>query len=250
MKILGNKIRLKFTDSIARFTLYLSSIIFLTACQSTQLKKTDDIGYFHEVVLGSELGNTNKRIRKWTRDVNIFVTGESVSYLNAELHNIVNELNELIDTIDITIVDSANDANFIIYFGDGATYAKFEPNAASYIEDNWGIFWVYWNKRNEIYKGSMLVDIAQTRKVSASIAAQKHLLREELTQSLGMMNDSYQHKDSIFYQKFTYTTRYSALDEFIIKLLYNSTIKAGMNGAQVTEIYHNLKLPTSVLKHE
>jgi hypothetical protein len=46
------------------------------------------------------------------------------------------------------------------------------------------------------------------------------LLREELTQSLGLGNDSNKYPDSIFYQDWSTVTSYSKLDIEIIKQHY------------------------------
>ena len=53
------------------------------------------------------------------------------------------------------------------------------------------------------------------------VSGQKHLLREELTQSLGLANDSYLFDDSIFQQSWTNVTKYSQMDKDIIRLLYH-----------------------------
>ena len=53
------------------------------------------------------------------------------------------------------------------------------------------------------------------------IQSQKHLLREELTQSLGLRNDSYTYPESIFYSNWTNTTEYTELDKSLIDMLYN-----------------------------
>ena len=55
-----------------------------------------------------------------------------------------------------------------------------------------------------------------------SIDAQKHLLREELTQSLGLFNDSDKYPNSIFQQAWTETTEYSEIDIKMIHMLYNN----------------------------
>ena len=60
-----------------------------------------------------------------------------------------------------------------------------------------------------------------------------HLIREELTQSLGLMNDSNKYKDSIFYQEWTDIAEYSEIDKAVIKLLYQKKIEPGMSKEQV-----------------
>jgi hypothetical protein len=63
----------------------------------------------------------------------------------------------------------------------------------------------------------MYVDIKRTKRDDA----QKHLLREELTQALGLSNDSYDYPESIFYQGWTETTEYTELDKDVIRMMYN-----------------------------
>jgi hypothetical protein len=63
----------------------------------------------------------------------------------------------------------------------------------------------------------MYVDIIRAKEDDA----QKHLLREELTQSLGLFNDSYKYDNSIFYQGWTTTTEYAPIDRELIDMLYN-----------------------------
>lgn len=50
----------------------------------------------------------------------------------------------------------------------------------------------------------------------------KHVLREEITQSLGFGNDSIKYPDSIFYENFSIVTKYSELDKAIIRKHYNN----------------------------
>ena len=68
----------------------------------------------------------------------------------------------------------------------------------------------------------MYVDIFR-----ADLPGQKHLLREELTQSLGLGNDSPQYIESIFQSAWTTTTSYSMLDKDVIRLLYHPEMNIG-----------------------
>ena len=56
---------------------------------------------------------------------------------------------------------------------------------------------------------------------SSTMSAKKHLLREELTQSLGLFNDTYDYPESIFYQEWTETNEYAPIDIELISMLYN-----------------------------
>ena len=73
----------------------------------------------------------------------------------------------------------------------------------------------------------MYVDINK-----ANTLEQKHLLREEFTQSLGLAKDSGLYDDSIFQSEWTSTTEYSTIDRDLIRLLYHPTMISGLNAAQ------------------
>ena len=49
---------------------------------------------------------------------------------------------------------------------------------------------------------------------------QKHLVREEVTQALGLMNDSPEYPDSMFYSKFSNQTEFSYKDVWSVYELY------------------------------
>ena len=68
----------------------------------------------------------------------------------------------------------------------------------------------------------------------ANETEQKHLLREELTQSLGLAKDSPLYPESIFQQSFsTKTTEYAQMDKNLIRLLYHPDMEIGLNRIQV-----------------
>ena len=62
----------------------------------------------------------------------------------------------------------------------------------------------------------MYVDIYKANNIE-----QKHLLREELTQSLGLGKDSFKYPNSIFQSSWTQTLNYLKIDKDVIRLLYH-----------------------------
>ncbi len=195
----------------------------------------EKVNYFSEVAFGAEFGDADELIRKWVGDINIFVLGEAPSYLTTELDFIIDEINGLVRNVQLNLVDSIDDSNYTIFFGSGKDYKLLEPGAISRVKNNWGLVSVHWNSKNEIYKGSIYVDIKRAKNKNQ----QKHILREELTQSLGILKDSYRYSDSIFYQRWSKTTDYSEIDRFIISTLYSDKIKVGMTKDKVRKILLN-----------
>ena len=171
--------------------------------------------YFNKVAYGSEFDGGNTSLKKWNQDINIYVVGDKRDYLMSELNDIVSELNGLISTININIVDNEPDANFFILFGSQQDYNNYDEQSIGYTENNQGLFIAYGSEN--LTKATMYVDVNRT----STNDGQKHLLREELTQSLGLCNDSYDYPESIFYQGWTETTEYTEIDKELIQMLYN-----------------------------
>lgn len=65
----------------------------------------------------------------------------------------------------------------------------------------------------------------------------KHLLREELTQSFGLMKDTNDHLGSIFYQPWTCDTRYADIDLQLIHWQLSDEIKAGMTRSDIIAVW-------------
>ena len=193
--------------------------------------ETEILDYFTEIALGFEFSNSSKITRRWNTDLKVYLSGDDNPSLKAELDSIITELNNLITTnMSIYLVDEQVNSNFHIFLGSASDYVSIYPNSADLVESNWGLFFVNWDSSNYFYTGHMYVDTER-----ADSTAQKHLLREEFTQSLGLANDSYKYSDSIFQQNWTLTTYYSDIDKELIRLLYHPNMKAGLNKAQTQE---------------
>jgi predicted RNA binding protein with dsRBD fold (UPF0201 family) len=188
------------------------------------------ISYFKDIALGFEFGNASQITRKWKHDMKIFVGGSPTSDLYAELNAIISDIDQLTSkTFSMEVVSDTLMSNFYIYFGSGNSYAQIFPSNSSLVDNNWGLFSVYWNGLNELNSGHMYVDIYR-----ASPLEQRHLLREELTQSLGLAKDSPLYSESIFQQAFsTKTTEYAEIDKDLIYLLYHPAMQTGLNSSQV-----------------
>ena len=185
------------------------------------------INYFKLVALGAEYEASFPITQKWTSGMKIFVGGSPNDELLSELHLIKDEINSLVtDGFSIEIVNDSLKSNYYIFFGSGNNYVKKYPNQLKYIHDNWGLFSISANKNFEITSGHMYVDIER-----ANFAEQKHILREELTQSLGFPNDIQYYITSIFYEGWSTTDNYSEFDVEIIRLLYHTKMVSGLNSS-------------------
>ncbi len=177
------------------------------------------LAYFATIALSSEYGDGQGVVRKWGDDVRIAVHGDPNGEDLATLDAVLSDLNALIGTIDISVVDSG--ANADLYFAPEDQFARIAPE---YVPVNMGFFWTWWDDARTITRARILISttgITQTER--------DHIIREEVTQSLGLMNDSYDDEASIFYQGWTQTTAYTALDADLIEMLYLPQVAPGMS---------------------
>jgi hypothetical protein len=184
------------------------------------------ISYFLEIALGSEFGNSEQVIRKWEGRVRIAVYGNPTQEDEKTLQLILEELEVLAPALDIGFAEYGSVPNIEFYFVPEPEFRSYEPN---YRPRNMGFFWVWWDD-HVINRARILIaseDIDQQ--------ARSHLIREELTQALGLMQDSDRYPDSVFFSKWTKTTEYSEIDRNVIALLYRPDIRSGMTRQQVLQ---------------
>jgi hypothetical protein len=198
------------------------------------------LNYFCEVAIQAEWSNV-KEVHKWEDDIKIYKLGSWPKYMSDELDSIIAELNELIEQPQILLSSKQEDANFKILLGTADEYLDIEPHSGN-TEVNWGYFRIHWNNKRIITRGSMYVDLENT----SNNQLRMHLLREELTQSLGLMNDSEQYDDSIFYQDYSETTEFSEIDRLLIKLLYRPEIKPEMDKSTAKKLIKKEMLIESI----
>lgn len=191
--------------------------------------------YFVDVALNFEFSsNRIPRLKKWTDDIRIFVVHNGEQELLEELDTIIHEINSLSTSIELRCVEMISMTNFVIVFGSAEDYLKIEPRAKERIESNLGLFWIYWTF--QINYGTMYVDVERM----TDLECQKHLLREELTQSLGLTNDTCDFPNSMFYQKWTCGTEYSPEDKMLIRYILDPRFKHEMLIDEVIEVFKNL----------
>jgi hypothetical protein len=201
-------------------------IVLITIFVFNFLFSQDSItDYYNEIAAHSEYstdGVTSFTPKKWKTDIKIFVKGYD-SIACSELIKVVSELNELIDSIEINIVDNESESNLIAFFGWFLDYDKLEPLAEPYTGSNHGLACLYPGTNDDFIKGSIYVDVVRCGwfPTEQSVILKKHLVREELTQALGLLNDSMKYPDSIFYEGSSHPIKFSELDVKIIKMHYN-----------------------------
>lgn len=205
----------------------------MMACQSDAKNHENTLmkAYFKEIVFGNEWGSARKQLSKWEKPVYIYLIGDFSPALKTALSNLIDELKTL-TSLPFEVVKDSTKANCLIFAGKAQAYWQhIEPAAKHLVKKNKGFFFIDLEKDKTISRASILIDTY----AALDIKIQKHLLREELTQALGLINDSWKYKDSIFFQGWTRTQQYSPLDKDIIRKLYHHDIKSGMTWEEIQD---------------
>jgi len=177
------------------------------------------LDYFREIAGAAEFGEDGGVLHRWGEDLRIAVYGSPTPGDRVALDAVIEDLNGMELTVHLTIVEA--EPNVEMHFVPVEQFADLEPN---YVEGNMGYVYVWWDGTGEIYSGRVLIS-------STDLAPQErtHLIREELTQGLGLLNDSWLYPDSIFYQGWTATQAYTPLDRLVIEMLYRPELSRGMS---------------------
>lgn len=189
---------------------------------------------FCKITLENEFNKKKTFCKKWENNIKIYVFfQEYIEQLDFELESIINEINSMSDTIKLIRINNKNDANLEIFLCSHKMYKKISPKSQwDKIDNNYGLVTIFFDKKFVINRATLYVDIYRTKKLKC----QKHLLREELTQSLGLINDIYM-DNSIFNQKWECTDNYTYFDKLIIKFFLSKHIKPGMNQEDIQKAY-------------
>lgn len=185
------------------------------------------LAYFFKIALGAEYGDDVKVVVKWSQPVvTVRLEGKPDAPARTCLKRVIADFNELSATTDLRLTtDPAADVR--MYFGAVSRFAAIEP---SYVPGNDGFFTVAWGGDHTISNGTVLI-----RTTGIGERVRCHLIREELTQSTGLMRDANDHPDSVFYGRYwAMPTKYSALDKKLIALLYGGALQPGYTRKDIT----------------
>ncbi|MCB1237369.1 MAG: DUF2927 domain-containing protein [Verrucomicrobiae bacterium] len=207
--------------------LCLALLPLLQAAPSADEKK-----WIKEVVLGPEFGGAGKIVSLWTRKPKLSIMESQNAQFDAVLGKCVTELNATLVRTPLGGVQmersGAASADILVYHVPLSRFDRIaRQHKFKYEPNNYGYFWTFWNDRNEIYKAVVLIS---SDKLTGNFL--HHFTLEELTQSLGLSNDSRIFEDSIFYGGQSEVISHSAADKRLIEFAYRR-LRPGMTAREV-----------------
>ncbi len=180
-------------------------------------ESVETVYYFNKITRYSEKRPFHKGpIIRWDQDINIYLAGTISKSNKKEIIKVIIELNRLIKPIKINLVQKPERANSFVYFGSLKGFNSSIYTEKKLTNDYLGHFHIK-TFQQEIQKSTIYINTAK-----ATLKRQKHIIREELTQSLGLINDAYDYPNSIFYQGYSETKGFTEMDKALIQLLYGN----------------------------
>lgn len=195
------------------------------------LSNTQVVANLLEIVFGSEfVGEDSNIVRKWTAPLRIAIYAKEPERYRALVEPVLRQLHGLTG-LDIGLVDRSAPAQnaYILILGREQFYAYAEshlspgknPMTNTYL-DCFGIF---------AAGGGAIKELTAVIPEFASEATKRSCVIEEITQALGLPNDSFTAGPSIFndddeYQDLTWQ------DELFLRVLYDARVRPGMTRAE------------------
>ena len=205
----------------------VAGLIALVGCDSTEPARYSEgeIDYFVEIAVGTEFSDEGEFIRRWAKDIRVRVIGDATPADLDVVNAVVSEVNGLVSAVRVAVVAEGADADINIVFAPQSEFPDLDP---LYVPGNEGFFVIGWDRSCEIQFARILIasDLDSDRR-------RAHLIREELTQSLGLPQDSFRYPGSIFYQRASEVTEYLPIDRAVIEMLYRPEVDPCMNSEAV-----------------
>ncbi len=199
------------------------------------------IEYFKEVALKSEIGeNVNKTI-KWPGPMFLYVIKDrNYEKQMKAIHETIHKINNLsTDGFKIVLTEDKTKTNAILYLLNKRKVDKLDSYFFDGIDyDFAGLSEARHNRKHNITSAKIFVDVEEPLEI------QKSIILEEITQSIGLMNDSEKYSNSIFFEhqmnQDSIILEYLPIDKDIIKLLYHPRMKPDLDSVQTEKVIKSI----------
>ena len=188
------------------------------------------IRHFGKVAIGAEYGDNAQVIKKWAKSVSYKVFGSPTDQDLKTLTLLATELRRLSKNIEFRESHEDGKHDCAIHFVPKSGFRQILNNAE---RNGNGFVTVWWNRQYELRKSVILIASDIRQQVRSCV------IREEVTQSLGMLRENDEFRNSVFHPR-TDVDSFSELDAFTISTLYHDQIRAGMNIAAVSKVLEAL----------
>ncbi|XVU23321.1 DUF2927 domain-containing protein [Actinoplanes sp. CA-054009] len=182
------------------------------------------LDYFFTVALEAK---STAVVNRWTDELVTVRTHGFSSAATTCLTKTIADFNALSKTTDLRLADGPGDIE--MYVAPLAKFHSLDP-AYDYADGDVAFFNTGWAQDHQINEATILIRADDT-----TASERCRLIRGELTESMGLTEESSKHPTSIFYSEYTDApSQYSALDKAVIRLMYDPAIHPGDNRKTIT----------------
>lgn len=215
----------------------------ITMTINNHYSKEGVILYFNEITSGFEDGNLPEVVYKYPNDtVKIQVIGyadnQTFHQVYEDINSTISDFNGISEHTKLILVDDNNPNIWICI----VAKSDFPKCITNYNKPDDGYFVTVPSKPGQLIKGIIVIINSPSTNEMDWDRYRNHVIREEITQSLGFGKDSREespYKDSIFYHhNGSWTTGYSKIDKYLIRMLYNTDVPFNATKVEV-ESYFN-----------
>jgi len=183
---------------------------------------------FERIAFSSEFGGQYRagRLIRWDGPITVRVTGHAPDRFRAEVERQLAELRQL-SGLAIDFAPEGGEAaapTMTIEFSTSRGGTSFDPNAPC---------------RTLIWETGFVVRRVQIYIAPYPDELRRHCIVEELTQSLGLADDSTLVRDSIFNDASS-RQRLAPWDALMVRILYDSRLKAGMHRTEAMPLVRRI----------
>lgn len=185
----------------------------------------ESLRYFLELAFATEFGRPVDQLRTWAHTVRVSVDGQLAAADMAEVDAAIAEINAASGQLVIMRIaneGSPNNVDVRLAFVDSTLMQR-----QTRVRGAEGYTHLWWDASARVYSGRIWI------RSDLSAGRRHHAIREELAQSLGLLNDSWRYPDSMFYQGRTTLITFSPLDREVLRLLAENRRLIGLSRSEV-----------------
>ncbi len=196
-------------------------------------KALDEIEYYREIALNSEFGVRDGKVHKWKDKVLLYIyPGSDAEKYGGFIKEHIDALNSIEGFPGIVLTEESDVAALTLEFVSRDKMKMVLSEAGKSNADANGYVTVTWYNANGcIFKGNIYI-VCEADSGDEDV---KHTILEEITQSTGLMNDSFKYEDSIFYQGYSTAGQLSETDWLILRIHYSGDIESGWDFNKVKD---------------
>jgi hypothetical protein len=182
---------------------------------------------FERIAFSSEFGGQYRagRLIRWDGPITVRITGHAPDRFRAEVERQIAELRQLSGlSIDFAAEGGESTPTMIVEFSQSRGATNFDPNAPC---------------RTLIWESGFVIRKVQIYITPYPDELRRHCIVEELTQSLGLADDSALVRDSIFNDASS-RQRLAPWDALMVRILYDPRLKAGIHRTEAMPLVRKI----------